>query len=64
MGLGKTEDDGFFYTTDHNYTTPWDFRRDVPAATHVVIHIGYGVLHVLVLNFFKTVATFSVFQRQ
>ncbi|ETW80070.1 hypothetical protein HETIRDRAFT_322385 [Heterobasidion irregulare TC 32-1] len=36
----KTEDDGFFYTTDHNYTTPWDFRRDVPAATHVVIHIG------------------------
>ncbi|KAF7967360.1 hypothetical protein HWV62_30979 [Athelia sp. TMB] len=36
----RTEDDGYFYTTDHNYTTPWDFKRDVPAATHVVIVIG------------------------
>ncbi|KAI0062962.1 hypothetical protein BV25DRAFT_1855253 [Artomyces pyxidatus] len=36
----RTEDDGFYYTTDHNYTTPWDFKRDVPVATHVVIHIG------------------------
>ncbi|KZP13266.1 hypothetical protein FIBSPDRAFT_1049505 [Athelia psychrophila] len=36
----RTEDDGYFYTTDHNYTTPWNFARDVPAATHVVIVIG------------------------
>ncbi|TCD66242.1 hypothetical protein EIP91_001605 [Steccherinum ochraceum] len=36
----RTEDDGYFYTTDHNFTTPWNFARDVPAATHVVIHIG------------------------
>ncbi|EIM80236.1 uncharacterized protein STEHIDRAFT_68498 [Stereum hirsutum FP-91666 SS1] len=36
----KTEDTGFYYTTDHNYTTPWDFKKDVPAATHVVSHIG------------------------
>ncbi|KAJ6626030.1 SGNH hydrolase-type esterase domain-containing protein [Mycena sp. CBHHK59/15] len=36
----RTEDTGYFYTTDHNYTTPWDFARDVPAPTHVVIHIG------------------------
>nr|GAT46219.1 predicted protein [Mycena chlorophos] len=36
----RTEDTGYYYTTDHNYTTPWDFARDVPAATHLVIHIG------------------------
>ncbi|KAA1475977.1 hypothetical protein DENSPDRAFT_784230 [Dentipellis sp. KUC8613] len=36
----RTEDTGYYYTTDHNYTTPWDFSRDRPAATHVVIHIG------------------------
>ncbi|KAJ7506682.1 SGNH hydrolase-type esterase domain-containing protein [Mycena galericulata] len=36
----RTEDTGYFYTTDHNFTTPWDFARDKPAATHVVIHIG------------------------
>ncbi|KAJ7369084.1 SGNH hydrolase-type esterase domain-containing protein [Mycena albidolilacea] len=36
----RTEDTGYFYTTDHNFTTPWNFARDEPAATHVVIHIG------------------------
>ncbi|KAK7013116.1 SGNH hydrolase-type esterase domain-containing protein [Favolaschia claudopus] len=36
----RTEDTGYFYTTDHNYTTPWNFGRDKPAATHIVIHIG------------------------
>ncbi|TFY57673.1 hypothetical protein EVG20_g8451 [Dentipellis fragilis] len=36
----RTEDTGYYYTTDHNYTTPWNFARDRPAATHVVIHIG------------------------
>ncbi|KAH8115002.1 SGNH hydrolase [Phellopilus nigrolimitatus] len=36
----RTEDTGYFYTTDHNYTTPWDFKRDVPAPDVVVIHIG------------------------
>ncbi|KAF8064371.1 SGNH hydrolase-type esterase domain-containing protein [Lyophyllum atratum] len=36
----KTEDTGFFYTTDHNFTTPWNFARDRPGATHIVIHIG------------------------
>ncbi|KAL6302599.1 SGNH hydrolase-type esterase domain-containing protein [Sparassis latifolia] len=36
----KTEDMGYYYTIDHNYTTPWDFVRDYPAPTHVVIHIG------------------------
>ncbi|OBZ74868.1 hypothetical protein A0H81_05564 [Grifola frondosa] len=36
----RTEDTGYFYTTDHNYTTPWDFSRDIPAPTHVVIHLG------------------------
>jgi len=35
----RTEDDGYYYTTDHNYTTPWDFSRDTPPS-HVVIHIG------------------------
>ncbi|KAK7684463.1 hypothetical protein QCA50_012410 [Cerrena zonata] len=36
----RTEDTGYFYTTDHNFTTAWDFRRDVPPPTHVIIHIG------------------------
>lgn len=36
----RTEDTGYFYTTDHNFTTPWNFQRDRPPATHVVIHIG------------------------
>ncbi|CAK5282002.1 unnamed protein product [Mycena citricolor] len=35
----RTEDTGYYYTTDHNYTTPWDFSKDTPA-THLVIHIG------------------------
>ncbi|KAG8934744.1 hypothetical protein FRC02_009325 [Tulasnella sp. 418] len=34
-----TEDTGYYYTTDHNYTTPWNFKRDYPP-THVFIHIG------------------------
>ncbi|KAF9482308.1 hypothetical protein BDN70DRAFT_904789 [Pholiota conissans] len=36
----KVEDTNYYYTTDHNYTTPWNFARDQPPATHVVIHIG------------------------
>ncbi|TDL27074.1 SGNH hydrolase [Rickenella mellea] len=36
----RTEDDGYFFTTDHNFTTPWDFSRDHPTPTHIVIHIG------------------------
>jgi len=36
----RTEDTGYFDTTDHNFTTPWNFRRDQPQATHIVIHIG------------------------
>ncbi|KAI0799750.1 SGNH hydrolase-type esterase domain-containing protein [Irpex lacteus] len=36
----RTEDTGYYYTTDHNFTTPWDFKRDDPPPTHIVIHIG------------------------
>ncbi|KDR78245.1 hypothetical protein GALMADRAFT_138363 [Galerina marginata CBS 339.88] len=36
----RTEDTGFFFTTDHNFTTPWDFSREHPKNTHIVIHIG------------------------
>ncbi|KII90254.1 hypothetical protein PLICRDRAFT_40459 [Plicaturopsis crispa FD-325 SS-3] len=36
----QTEDPGYSTSPDHDYTTPWNFTRDVPAATHVVIHIG------------------------
>jgi len=36
----RTEDTGYFFTTDHNFTTPWNFKRDQPEPTHVVIHIG------------------------
>ncbi|KAF8602015.1 hypothetical protein BDV93DRAFT_538470 [Ceratobasidium sp. AG-I] len=35
----KTEDTGYYYTSDHNYTTPWDFRKDL-APTHIVLIIG------------------------
>ncbi|KAG6908566.1 hypothetical protein DXG01_004124 [Tephrocybe rancida] len=35
----RTEDTGYYYTTDHNFTTPWDFSRD-QTPTHIVIHIG------------------------
>jgi len=36
----RTESDEYFYDPTHNYTTPWDFKRDVPTPTHIVIHIG------------------------
>jgi len=36
----RTEDDGYFYTTDHNFTTPWDFKRDVPSPDVVIIYVG------------------------
>ncbi|KAF9027410.1 hypothetical protein BDZ89DRAFT_1101915 [Hymenopellis radicata] len=36
----QTEDTGYYYTTDHNYTTPWDFNKDRTNPTHIVIHIG------------------------
>ncbi|EIW76881.1 hypothetical protein CONPUDRAFT_168615 [Coniophora puteana RWD-64-598 SS2] len=35
-----TEDTQSYYDALHNYTTPWDFSRDQPPATHVVILIG------------------------
>ncbi|KZT61386.1 hypothetical protein CALCODRAFT_491191 [Calocera cornea HHB12733] len=35
----QAEDDGYYNDAKHNYTTPWNFARDLPA-THVVIHIG------------------------
>ncbi|KAH6912206.1 SGNH hydrolase-type esterase domain-containing protein [Coprinopsis sp. MPI-PUGE-AT-0042] len=35
-----TEDTGYFWTSDHNYTTAWDFAREGPKATHVVVHAG------------------------
>ncbi|KAJ6488878.1 SGNH hydrolase-type esterase domain-containing protein [Mycena sanguinolenta] len=36
----RTEDTSYYYDPIHNYTTPWDFRRDVPERTHIVVHIG------------------------
>ncbi|KAJ7037332.1 hypothetical protein C8F04DRAFT_1331828 [Mycena alexandri] len=36
----QTEDTSYFYDPIHNFTTPWDFRRDVPERTHIVVHIG------------------------
>lgn len=36
----KTEDTGYVWDSGHNYTTDWNFRRDVPTPTHLVIHIG------------------------
>ncbi|KAG8861737.1 hypothetical protein FRB96_002695 [Tulasnella sp. 330] len=35
----RTEDTGYYYTTDHNYTTPWDFKKDL-TPTHLWILIG------------------------
>ncbi|CAE6348699.1 unnamed protein product [Rhizoctonia solani] len=35
----RTEDTGYYYSNDHNYTTPWDFSRDLKP-THIVVAIG------------------------
>jgi hypothetical protein len=35
----KTEDNGYYYNPNHNYTTDWDFRRDQPP-THVFVEAG------------------------
>ncbi|KAG8714162.1 hypothetical protein FRC08_012302 [Ceratobasidium sp. 394] len=35
----RTEDPGYYYTSDHNYTTPWDFSKDL-TPTHVFVVIG------------------------
>ncbi|KAJ7208929.1 hypothetical protein GGX14DRAFT_566627 [Mycena pura] len=31
----QTEDTSYFFDPNHNFTTPWDFRRDIPERTHV-----------------------------
>ncbi|KAJ7289736.1 SGNH hydrolase-type esterase domain-containing protein, partial [Mycena rebaudengoi] len=36
----QTKDTSYSFNPVHNYTTPWDFQRDVPEGTHVVVHIG------------------------
>jgi len=36
----QTEDTSYFFDPNHNFTTPWDFRRDIPERTHIVVHIG------------------------
>ncbi|KAK0200765.1 SGNH hydrolase-type esterase domain-containing protein [Desarmillaria ectypa] len=36
----ETEDPSYVSTPNHAYTTAWDFSRDKPAFTHIVIHIG------------------------
>ncbi|QRV84419.1 carbohydrate esterase family 2 protein [Ceratobasidium sp. AG-Ba] len=35
----RTEDSNYYTSTDHNYTTPWDFRKDL-TPTHVFLVIG------------------------
>ncbi|KAG9000524.1 hypothetical protein FRB94_005374 [Tulasnella sp. JGI-2019a] len=35
----RTEDTEYYYTTDHNYTTPWNFKKDL-TPTHIWITIG------------------------
>ncbi|KAG8998016.1 hypothetical protein FRB94_010776 [Tulasnella sp. JGI-2019a] len=35
----RTEDTAYYYTTDHNYTTPWNFKKDL-TPTHIWITIG------------------------
>ncbi|KAI0742982.1 SGNH hydrolase-type esterase domain-containing protein [Daedaleopsis nitida] len=56
----RTEDTGYYYTTDHNYTTPWNFLRDRPAPTHIVVHIGANDAsqNVTADDFVETYATF------
>ncbi|KAH7107925.1 SGNH hydrolase [Auriculariales sp. MPI-PUGE-AT-0066] len=36
----KTEDTGYWYTSDHNYTTDWDFSKERPQPTHVFVEVG------------------------
>ncbi|KAJ7483793.1 hypothetical protein B0H11DRAFT_1200153, partial [Mycena galericulata] len=34
----RTEDTSYYYDPNHNYTTPWNFHRDIPEHTHVIVH--------------------------
>ncbi|QRW13030.1 carbohydrate esterase family 2 protein [Ceratobasidium sp. AG-Ba] len=56
----ETEDTGYYYTTDHNYTTPWDFRKDL-TPTHIVIAIGANdnAYNITPEAFSNTLATFT-----
>ncbi|KAG9095080.1 hypothetical protein FS749_011141 [Ceratobasidium sp. UAMH 11750] len=55
----RTEDTGYYYTWDHNYTTPWDFSKDV-TPTHVFIVIGANdnSYSITPENFGKTLSEF------
>ncbi|KAF8599937.1 hypothetical protein BDV93DRAFT_538822 [Ceratobasidium sp. AG-I] len=55
----QTEDTGYYYTTDHNYTTPWDFRKDL-TPTHIVIAIGANdnAYSITSANFTNTLSSF------
>lgn len=43
----QTEDTSYIWAADHNYTTPWDFQRDL-TPTHIVIVIGYVQIFTLI----------------
>ncbi|THH04832.1 hypothetical protein EW145_g5236 [Phellinidium pouzarii] len=36
----QTEDSGYSTSPDHDYTTPWNFSRDIPVPDVVVIYLG------------------------
>ncbi|KAK7049863.1 hypothetical protein VNI00_005293 [Paramarasmius palmivorus] len=43
-----TEDAGYIYTPGHQFTTDWDFSKDVPTASHIFIHLGANDFYNLV----------------
>ncbi|KAK0237203.1 SGNH hydrolase-type esterase domain-containing protein [Armillaria nabsnona] len=61
----NTEDSNYATTPNHNYTTPWDFSRDKPTPTHIVIHIGANdVSHVSASQFVQIYLAFIKRLRQ
>jgi len=53
------EDSRYYYSEDHKFTTPWDFKKDYPP-THIFIHIGANDNYHQVTNddFIQTYITF------
>ncbi|KAG2119411.1 hypothetical protein DEU56DRAFT_873935 [Suillus clintonianus] len=59
----QTEDTQYYYDPLHNYTTPWNFKRDYPAATHVVLTLCSSssrtycrcVVHKTYINFLENI---------
>ncbi|KAG9005310.1 hypothetical protein FRB95_007573 [Tulasnella sp. JGI-2019a] len=61
----RTEDTGYYLTTDHNYTTPWNFKKDL-TPTHIWITIGANdfAYNINATSFEQTYLSFLTHVRQ